>query len=179
MPATTITTPRLIVRPFAESDLGGLSLLIRDKMAAASAPYDTQWPTDDGSMRGILKYYIDSAPWSWCAVELKATGHIIGFVCAGRAEDDGDAARGLGYTIRSDYQNNGYAYEACLALMGHCETALGTRRFTAGTADCNTPSVRLLAKLGFVKIKSFEASFAKDAGGNPITFAAGEYERGL
>lgn len=171
----TIITERLTIRPFADSDLDDLTALIRDKMMSEYAPYDTQWPTDDASMRGILTYYMGEEFWSWCAVELKATGCIIGFVCAGRA--DNDTTRGFGYTIRSDHQNNGYAYEACSALMEHCIENLGTQRFTAGTADCNIPSVKLLQKLGFSKFKSFEASFAKNAAGKSITFAAGEYER--
>jgi len=171
---TNIITERLIIRPFADGDLDDLTALIRDKMASEYAFADTQWPTEDAAMEKILAYYMGDKPWNWCAVELKTTGRVIGFVCAGRAGDD--TTRGLGYTIRSDHQNNGYAYEACRALMIHCQNALGTKCFKAGTADCNGPSVKLLAKLGFTKIRSFEASFAKDADGNPIMFAAGEYE---
>ena len=170
-----ITTERLTIRPFADGDLNDLTTLIRDKMASEYAPYDTQWPTDDAAMKSILAYYMGQPPWSWCAVELTATGRVIGFVCAGRADDD--TTRGLGYTIRFDHQNNGYAYEACRALMKHCENMLGTRRFVSGTADCNVPSVKLLHKLGFTKVESIEGAFAKDAEGNSITFAAGKYER--
>jgi len=170
-----IKTERLIIRPFADADLDDLTALIRDKMASEFAFADTQWPTDDVSMPKILEYFVNDEPWNWCAVELKATGRVIGFVCSGRIGDD--TTRGLGYTIRSDHQNNGYATEACRALMAHCQSALGARRFSCGAADRNSPSVNLLRKLGFVKFKSFEASFAKDAEGNPITFAAGEYER--
>lgn len=174
MSDTKIVTKRLIIRPFANNDLDDLALLIRDKMVSEYAPFDTQWPTGDESMGKVLAYYMGEKPWCWCAVELKATGRVIGFVCAGVNDD---TTRGLGYTIRSDHQNNGYAYEACRALIEHCIANLGARRFTAGTADCNIPSVKLLQKLGFIKFRSFEASFAKNAEGNPVTFAAGEYER--
>ena len=167
-----IITERLTIRPFVDGDLDDLTVLIRDKMAGKYAFSDTQWPTDDASMKDILAYYMSEEPWSWCAVELNATKHVIGFVCAG-----GDTTRGFGYTIRSDYQNKGYASEAGDALLNYCIKNLGTTRFVAGTADCNIPSVKLLLKLGFSKIRSFEGSFAKDATGNSITFAAGEYER--
>ena len=170
-----ITTERLTIRPFAEADLADLTALIRDKMAAWYAPYDTQWPTDDASMAQALAYLMGEPPWSWSAVALNATGRVIGFVCAGLT--DGGAARELGYTIRSDQQNRGYACEACRAVMAHCAEVLGTRRFVAGTADCNLPSVKLLHKLGFVKVESLEAAFANDAEGNPIAFPAGRYER--
>jgi len=170
----TITTERLVVRPFAKADLDDLTLLIRDKMKSEYAYSDTQWPTDDASMEKILEYYIGDKPFGWCAVELKATGRVIGFVCAGA---DDETTRGLGYTIRSDHRNKGYAYEACRALMAHCVESLGARRFVSGTADANVPSVKLLRKLGFEKVESMEASFAKDADGTPITFAAGKYEK--
>jgi len=169
---TKITTERLTIRPFADGDLDDITALIRDKMTGEYAPYDTQWPTDDASMPKILAYYMGEKPWEWCAVELKATGRVIGFVCAGRTKER--KTRGLGYTIRSDHRNNGYAYEACHALMAHCKNALGTRSFKAGTADCNGPSVKLLYKLGFTKIKSFEPS--TDSGGKQVGFAGGEYE---
>ena len=167
-------TERLIIRPFTESDFDDLTALIRDKMASEYAHTDAQWPTDDASMLNVLKFFIGEKPWSWCAVELKGTGHVIGFVCAGIA--DSDDTRGLGYTIRSDHRGNGYACEACRALITHCRNALGARRFLTGTADCNGPSVRLLQKLGFVKIESTEESFTEDADGKPVTFAAGKYE---
>jgi len=171
-----IVTERLIIRPFADSDLDDLTLLIRDKMKSEYAFFDTQWPTDDASMPEILEYYISDKPLSWCAVELKGTGHVIGFVCSGAVDE---TTRGMGYTIRSDHQNNGYAYEGCHALMEYCVESLGTQRFESGTADCNVPSVKLLHKLGFVKIESIEGSFAKDAEGNPVKFAAGKYERNI
>ena len=173
MRGVKIITGRLILRPFAEGDLADYAALIRDKMASEYSPYDYQWPTDDASMGDVLKFVMGEE--MWLAVELRATGRVVGFIHTGRADDD--ATRGLGYTIRSDYQNNGYAYEACRALMEHCISKLGTQLFKSGTADCNIPSVKLLHKLGFTKFRSFEASFAKDVQGKPITFAAGEYER--
>ena len=113
------TTERLIIRPFADGDLDDLTALIRDKMKSEYAPYDTQWPTDDASMKGILAYYMGEELWNWCAVELKETNRVIGYI----------------------------------------------------------PSVKLLHKLGFTKIESIEGSFANDAEGRPIVFAASKYER--
>ena len=170
----TIITERLIVRPFVKSDEEDFIALIRDKMASEYAFADHQWDTDYEALVGALVYFVNDRPWNWCAVEHKECGRVIGFVCAG---EDGDSARNLGYTIRSDHQNNGYAYEACEALMDRCARILGVKRFVSGTADCNIPSVKLLNKLGFIKIESMEASFTADAEGKPIKFAAGKYEK--
>lgn len=175
MSNTEIFTERLIVRRFDEGDLADLTELIRDKMASEYAPYDTQWPTDDENLMNILSYFISDD--SWYAVELAKEGSVIGFVVATRTTNE--KVRDLGYTIRSDYQRNGYAYEACQALMNHCERVFGIEKFSAGTADCNESSVKLLVKLGFTKVRSLEASFAKDIEGNPIVFKAGAYECSL
>ena len=173
MDSREIITERLRIRPFFMSDLEDVKFLIRDKMASELSYTDHQWPTDDESIGGVLEYFSNAAPWGWCAVEKMDTGRVIGFVCA---DANGETERSLGYTIRSDYQKNGYAFEACRALMNHCVENLNTVRFVSGTADCNAPSVRLLAKLGFKKFESIEGSFTKDADGNPIKFAAGHYE---
>ena len=52
----------------------------------------------------------------------------------------------------------------------------GVVNITAGTALNNTPSVRLLASLGFKQTGTEEVSFYKDAEGNDITFEGGTYE---
>jgi len=168
-----ITTERLILRPFQADDLADYAALIRDKMASEYAPYDYQWPTDEDAMGDVIKFVMGEE--MWLAVELKATGRVIGFIHTGRSE--GEAERGLGYTILSAYQNKGYAYEGCVAQMDYCQKAFGTKRFVCGTADCNGPSVRLLQKLGFTKIESIEGCFARDAADNPIVFPAGKYEK--
>jgi [ribosomal protein S5]-alanine N-acetyltransferase len=165
-----ISTQRLKIRRFNGADLTDLAAFIRDKMASEYAPYDTQWPTDDMNMKNILGYFMSDD--AWYAVELSEIGKVIGFVCANHNVE----VPNLGFTIHSDYQNNGYAYEACLALMQYYKNAFGIKKFVAGTADCNEPSVKLLLKLGFKKYRSVEESFAKDKDGNPIIFKGSAYE---
>lgn len=166
-----LKTDRLIIRQFQENDLEDLILLIHDKMSSKYAPYDTQWPID--SPKDILAYFMNDD--EWYAVELINKKKVIGFVAASRTDDV--AIRDLGYTIHSAYQNKGYACEACRALIEYYTKECGIGKFTAGTADCNEPSVKLLDKLGFTKTRSLEASFCNDAQGNPISFLASAYER--
>lgn len=170
--AGVVTTERLRLRPFTAEDFDDFAALIRDKMAAPSSPYDQQWPTDDASLRGALDYIARDA--AWFAIEQLAQACVIGFVVASRT---GEAnVRDIGYTLRTDYQRQGYAYEATRALMDYCMEALGIGRFTAGTAQCNGPSVRLLDKLGFVKVGEEQVCFARDGAGDPIVFLGNRYE---
>ena len=49
----------------------------------------------------------------------------------------------------------------------------GSKRFTAGTALNNLPSVKLLTSLGFRKIREEKVSFYKDEKGEDIYFDGG------
>lgn len=166
----TLTTERLILRPFTLDDLDALVVVLRDKMSNPLAPYDSPFPTSPEEVAGVLNYFSHSD--GWYAVERAADGELIGFITAGM--EQGDEVCELGYDIRSDCWRQGYGYEACRAV---CDAmiAAGARRFTAGTAVCNLGSVRLLEKLGFVKASESEASFIKDADGRAIVFTAGEF----
>jgi RimJ/RimL family protein N-acetyltransferase len=54
----------------------------------------------------------------------------------------------LGYTLDPAYAGHGYATEAARAVVDHVFDELGVRRVTAGAFVANTPSVRILEKLG-------------------------------
>ena len=77
-----------------------------------------------------------------------------------------------GYCFHSDYFGNGYAKESIRALMKWLSNKQETR-FTVGTALNNTPSVKLLESLGFVKIGEEKVSFYKDENGEDIYFTGG------
>ena len=57
----------------------------------------------------------------------------------------------LGYLIDSDYRRQGYALEACRAVLGEAEKR-GARNLYCRIHSANLPSVNLARKLGFEKI---------------------------
>ena len=81
----------------------------------------------------------------------------------------------IGYCFHSAYHGKGYAKESHLALFDYLRS-LKIRKFIAGTAINNTPSVSLLKSLGFELIGTEEVSFYKDAQGNDIVFEGGIFE---
>ena len=72
--------------------------------------------------------------------------------------DDGYQVE-IGYTLVPDFQGNGYALEAVIAIMTYLFSALNKHRIAASVDPRNTKSIKLLEKLGFRKeahlIKSF------------------------
>lgn len=153
-----------MLRRFCEGDYEALKRVVEDKMASEWAPYDAQWPLEEDRLRSTFRWL--SSLNYWYAMDYE--GDIIGFVVAQPVNDG--AGREIGYTVRRDMQRRGFAYEACAAIMREYARQSGLERFTAGTAECNGPSIRLLEKLGFEKTVRHRAWFKKDENGEPMWF---------
>ena len=80
-----------------------------------------------------------------------------------------------GYCFHSGAQGRGYASESLRALIDALADG-GARRFVAGTALNNAPSVRLLEAVGFRMTGTERVSFYADARGEPIWFEGGIFE---
>jgi len=96
---------------------------------------------------------------------------VIGYVAFNIRENSHE----IGYSFHSDFHGKGYAKEALRALFEHLR-GLGIRRFSAGTAINNYPSVNLLKSLGFEQVGTEKVSFYKDSDGNDIVFDGGIFE---
>lgn len=79
----------------------------------------------------------------------KYTGKLIGRVGLENREIDGITRQELGYLIRKDYQNRGYAYEACMCAIRYAREELGISELFACIHTDNIPSITLAYKLGF------------------------------
>lgn len=61
----------------------------------------------------------------------------------------GEGSAELGYWIAEEYQSNGFATEACMALVERAFNELGIKRIYATYMKENLASKRVLEKLGF------------------------------
>ena len=95
---------RLILRRFIEDDRREFKELIRDKTESVYARYDEQYPTDDAGIENLLGYFISTD--EFYAVVEKKSFRLIGFIAFNIVSD---GIRNLGYCIRSDFQNMGFA----------------------------------------------------------------------
>ena len=136
-----------------------------DFQTSPYAVYDMPLPTGEEEIRELTTVFADTQ--LFFAVLLG--GVMIGYVCFHEENGRYD----LGYCFHSGYHGNGYAYESCSALMEYLAKERDVKAFTAGTARKNTPSCRLLERLGFVLEGTETLSFHKDADGNDIAFEGG------
>lgn len=70
-----------------------------------------------------------------------------------------EGAAEIGYSVLPQFQRRGYATEVAAALVGWALSQPGVERVIADVSPDNTPSVRLLRRLGF-----HEAGVAAEAG---------------
>lgn len=150
MTPTIIETPRLILRPWLESDAESLYRYASDPLIGTPAG----WPPHtsvENSREIILTVF--SAPETY-AVVLKETGEPIG--CCGlvpseifhsNAIMDNDAE--IGYWIGRPYWGKGLIPEAVSAIIDHSRNNLGKDTLWIAFYDGNDKSRRVAEKCGF------------------------------
>lgn len=168
-----LETERLSIRPLQQSDHPALLRLSGDFAQSPLANYDSPFPLDPAANQRLTEFL--AATGLFFAVSRKDLSEMIGFVCFHRNGDTFD----LGYRFHSAHHGNGFAFEACTAMMEHIRQQFHPSAFTAGTALDNLPSCRLLAKLGFTLQRTELVSFRQTAAGEPIQFTGGCFRKKL
>ncbi|GAA0605766.1 GNAT family protein [Craurococcus roseus] len=145
----TLTTARLVLRPFAASDVDAyaairarpevVSMLPDGAEAAARARADAERPVSvwAGAPPG-------AAPW---AVEARGDGRLLGHFGLRPLPELGGETELL-YMLDSGVRGRGLATEGGLAALGAAFGALGLRRVIAPARPENAASLAVMRKLG-------------------------------
>jgi RimJ/RimL family protein N-acetyltransferase len=154
-----LTTSRLTIRNFGADDWHALQGMILRYQASEWAKYEDPWPTSDEKMREIANWFASGE--DYLAVCLKETGVLIGFIAIGRRQEAEGRIHNLGYIFDPDYSGQGYATEGCRACMDYVFGSLSADGILTGTHPDNTPSVRLLDRLGLKAIGEGEYAISR------------------
>lgn len=165
---TVIDTDRLALRNFTVNDWEALHEMITQYESSGYAAYDQPWPTSAEEIRGVTEWFASGD--NYLAVCLKDKGQLIGFVALNPEPGNDGRVFNLGYVFNANYHGQGYATEACQAMLRHAFGPLQAHRVVTGTAAVNRASCRLLARLGFRKTSESTGSFRTAANGDPIEF---------
>jgi len=144
---TPLESQRLRLRRFVEADLAPFLAYLNDPLVAR---YQTWESYTEQQARDVIQKQQNLVPgvpgqWFTFAVELKATGVLIGHIAL-KMEDQQQAE--IGFTFARAYQGQGLACEAATCVLNYAFTKLGIHRVVAIT-DCeNERSVALLSRLG-------------------------------
>lgn len=95
--------------------------------------------------------------WGLYAVELKSTGHFIGYVGLHEIGFDAEFTPGveIGWRLAADYHNKGYATEAAIEVLRLAKIK-GIERLFSFTAEINKPSERVMQKIDMEKVGEFD-----------------------
>lgn len=143
-------TQRLILRPFEDRDIIPFSTYRSDPEVARyqgwEAPYSIQ-QAEQFVAAEKTRQRAQPGQWVQVAMELKATGEMIGDCAFYCLENDPRQAE-IGFTLARSFQGQGYATEAITCLLDYLFGDLGLHRVRANCDPENAASARLLERVG-------------------------------
>lgn len=150
LPWEIAETPRVRIREITVKDVPQLYELYRD---ASITAFMEPLFADPEQEIAYTKDYIENVygfyGYGMWVLEEKKSGQVIGR--AGLENHEGFEGLELGFMLGVAYQHQGYAYEACSAILTYGLQELGQQRYCCYINEKNYPSIRLCERLGFEK----------------------------
>ncbi len=140
---TALTGDRVVLRRFAMADVATFVAYRSDPDVARYQSWEAPYPRAAGErmIRELLREYPDTpGQWFQFAMELRATGELIGDCASGTDLEDARQAE-IGFTLRPEFQGHGYATEGARTLLGYLFGARDKHRVTARCDPRNPASV--------------------------------------
>lgn len=142
-------TPRLLLRPFQETDLESFAAYRSDPDVARYQSWTSPYTLDQAiAFLREIELAQAGAPGTWCqlAVERQGQPGLIGD-CAFQVLEADERQAQIGFTFAPAYQKQGYATEAVKGLLDYMFGELRLHRVVATCDVENKASVRLLERL--------------------------------
>ncbi len=149
IPAPTLETERLILRPWRMSDADDLFEYSSDRAVSRLA----MWLPDNSieeTMRGIADaiHRYENESWIYLGIELKEEAKLVGSV--GYAQwNRTDNRADLGFALNKNYWNRGIVTEAAARIITFGWEEMQLHRIEANCIASNVASIAVLTKLGF------------------------------
>jgi ribosomal-protein-alanine N-acetyltransferase len=142
-----LETARLRLREFTAGDAEALEAVLGDPLAMQYYPAPFNRAEVDDWIRRNRARYFDPGFGLW-AMQLKASGELIGDCGCFIRELHGDVEFELGWHVRRDLWGKGYATEAAQCCIQYAFSTLGAERVTALIRPENLGSCRVAEKNG-------------------------------
>jgi RimJ/RimL family protein N-acetyltransferase len=144
-----LNTERLILRTWRKADIEPMALIDQDKKVCEFLPSIGSKKTTTAIIKKSIAHY-QRKGFSLYAVELKATGEMIGFL--GLITPSFEAhfmpAVEIGWRLASKHWNKGYATEGAKAVLNHAFMNLNLSEVISFTVINNHASRRVMEKIG-------------------------------
>lgn len=152
MPAPTIETPRLALRPWRDTDFDAWAALCADpRVMEFLRPFSGREEAIERA--AALKSRLDRQGFGWWALEVKGGPPFAG--CLALQDVPFEAhftpALEVGWWLASEQWGHGYATEGASALLRYAFEQLGRDEVVAFTAAVNVRSQRVMQRLGMTR----------------------------
>lgn len=151
LPTPTLTTDRLVLRPFTDADAEELFALQSDPRVLR------YWDSPPWADRSKVPQFMDGCrrmadetSGARVALERHSDGSFVGW-CTFNSWNPDFRSASLGYCLTETAWGQGYATEAARALLRWAFDTLDLNRVQAEADTRNVASARVLEKLGFVR----------------------------
>jgi RimJ/RimL family protein N-acetyltransferase len=159
--ALRLRTDRLVLRPVDAGDLDDVHALHNDEavMRYLSRERARREDVRDTVLPAMLAWERRHPAWGYSAAIGSATGAFLGWVLFRPATDRPPAPGELeiGWRLARSAWGRGYATEAAAAVLHHGFAELDVRSVFAVTMAVNTPSRRVMERLGMRHVRSFHS----------------------
>lgn len=142
-------TPRCIIRELSLEDMDALFELYSDKELTRYTETLFNYDEETKYQRAYINNMYRFFGYGMWLVFLKESGELIGRAGLEHREIHGQTVLELGYLIGTKYQKQGYAKEACRAIIEFARENTGFDEINCVIQVENTASVHLAEKLGF------------------------------
>lgn len=148
---TVLTTPRLILRPWKETDLPYFTALNADPRVMEYFP-STKTSEETFQEYQRICNYISEFGWGFWAAELKESGQFIGFIGIKNVtfETAFTPAVEIGWRLAYDFWGKGYAPEGAQAALDFGFNTLNLQEIVSFTPTSNARSQSVMRKIGMV-----------------------------
>ena len=152
MPAPTIETPRLLLRPWGPSDNDSWAALTADaRVAEFLGP--TKERNEALAQAQRLATRLDEDGYGWWVIEIKQGSAFAGVIVLQEVPFDEHFTPTLeiGWHLVPEYWKNGYATEGGRAALEFAFTTLDRREVVAITSQLNLRSQRVMQRIGMIR----------------------------
>ena len=146
-----IKTPRLTIRGWQDSDLMPFAELCGDPHAMRYFPNTLSVSETQTLIDRICESIVENGFGFWAA-ELSDTREFIGFIGIHKLDEAYHFAPGveIGWRLKQQFWGKGLAPEGAAAVLDYAFNQLNLDEVVALTAVQNTPSQRVMQKLGMI-----------------------------
>jgi RimJ/RimL family protein N-acetyltransferase len=178
MQAITLTTPRLLLRPWRDDDVDAFAAMFDDPavmefLMPARGRMSAFADADHAAINAIVgrvRAHFDRHGFGWWAAELRETGAFIGFIGLSYIpfEAHFTPAVEVGWRLASAYWGQGYATEGARASLEAGFTQLSLSEIVSITVPANARSRRVMERIGMARAPADDFDHPRLAEGDPL-----------